>query len=164
MAEIMRDSVLLVKDALQAAIGNSFQDRQITYYDGDPGAIPASNLPAIIVELARDDMERDSTAEHDVADTIIVRIVFDKRDDWANDVSPTNLTSRKIQTLMSALDAATGRFLPNTVKGVLARGIDGNQRLGRSIRTEYGTAVRPNKSITSEGQVTFTVLGSVYTN
>jgi len=159
------DSVAFVLNLLRTAIGESFEERNITYYDGDPGVIPHINLPAIVVELLRDDDTKASRSENDLTDSLVVKVIFNKKDDYTGEkVDPLNLTHRKIRRTIGARDETTKRYYPNTVKGVLTEGLGGDRRIGKAMSTEYGVVERKDGLETAEGHVTFQLLQSFNVN
>lgn len=157
---MQRDSVQLTIDLLRTTFGSDFKE----YYDGDPDRIPAFNLPALVVDQPTGTSSKASVAEHDVLDTIRVKVVFNKKDDWADNVDPLNLTHYKIRKAIAGRDETTGRYLGKSILGALVSGLDGDRRLGKGISMEYGRVKRPGDVVTAEGHVTFQVLHSVYTN
>jgi hypothetical protein len=152
---------------------DTFKDEFNTYYDGDPEAIPLFNLPAIIVTQTEDDTHEAEMGEDDIEDTITIKVVLNKKDDFdGNKVNPLNMTERKIRDYISKRDAVTGLYDPRTVKGALRNhGLDGVTAVANSLKVAYGFAPRSvgtgekteYASLTAEGHVTFTVQYSVET-
>lgn len=157
-----QDSVQLVLGLLKAA----FEDGQFKeFYDGDPDMIPLFNLPAIIVTQTADTTTSDTTNEDDIVDQVVVKVIYNKADDFTgDDVNPLDMTERKIRQAMAARDAVTGHYLPNTVKGALQANVYGDSRINKGMTIAYGTMPRPNDLYTAEGHLTINVEYSVFTN
>jgi len=153
-SNVMDDSVDfvlgLVKDAFK---GGPFKE----FYNGDPDAIPAFNLPAVIVTQTADQTSPEDSATDDVVDSIVVKVVFDKKDDWSENADPLNMTEHKIRRVMAARDKTTGKYLPNTVKGALQTRVYGNNRINKGMSIAYGIIERPNDLITAEAHLTLEV-------
>ncbi|MDQ0825422.1 hypothetical protein QFZ60_001595 [Arthrobacter sp. B2I5] len=154
----MGDSV----DFILGILKNAFQGGPFNeFYNGDPDMIPAFNLPALIVTQTGDVTTPEDSASDDVVDTIVVKVVFDKKDDWSEKVDPLNMTEHKIRQVIAARDVVTGKYLPNTVKGALQSQVYGNNRINKSMSTAYGIIERPNELITAEAHLTLQVEFSV---
>lgn len=145
------DSVELVLNLLQKSLSKgTFK----MYYDGDPDLIPSFNLPACVVTKTSDTEVSGTIAEDDVTETIVIKAVLNKKDDWTANVEPTNLTEKKLRRIMEARDKVTGRFLPPCVKGAVRKGLDGDRRIGESMSLELGVQIRPNDLVTAEAHLT----------
>lgn len=157
------DSVRAVLDLMRDTFKEDFK----TYYDGDPEAIPASNLPAIIVMQANDSTEEGAQGEDDVTDQITVKVVFDKRDDFDGEkADPLNLTETKLRRYMG--HRKNGRYDPRTVKGALRNALlDGVEAIAPTISIEYGINPRVAgdglAALTAEAHATFDIQYSVDT-
>ena len=146
----MKDSVELILELLRENMGSTFK----TYYDGDPDLIPDFNLPACVVTKASDTEVGGTFAEDDVTEALVIKAILNKKDDWDNKAEPTNLTEKKLRQIMEARDATTGRFLKNSIKGAVRKGLDGDRRIGQSMSLEIGVNVRPNDVVTAEAHLT----------
>lgn len=158
----MEDSVQLALKLLREAFkGSEFKE----FYDGDPDLIPTFNLPCLIVEQTADTTEKYSVASDAVTETLVVKVIRNKADDWKPNVDPLNLTHLKIRRAIGGRDATTGRYLPNTVKGALSVGVWGPRRIGRGMTVEIGVQPRPAENgeelVTAEGHVTIQIEYSV---
>lgn len=163
------DNVKRILKLMKDTFGSSFA----TYYDGDPEAIPLFNLPAIIVTQSEDDTEEAAMGEDDIVDTITVKVVLNKMDDFdGNKVNPVNMTETKIREFISKRDQTTGRYDPKSVKGALRNhGLDGVTAVAPSLKVAYGLTPRTvgtdektqYASLTAEGHVTLTIQYSVET-
>ncbi|WP_437770614.1 hypothetical protein [Arthrobacter sp. KNU40] len=155
---------------------DTFGDRFSTYYDGDPESIPTFNLPCIIVTQSSAEIVESAMNEDDVTDSITVKVVLNKRDDFTGDkVDPLNLTDKRIRDLVIQRDTATGQYDERTVVGAIRKfGIDGIRQdegitaVAPSLAIEYGINPRPAENtnyadITAEGHVTFSIQYSLDT-
>ncbi|MBW4816137.1 hypothetical protein [Rhodococcus qingshengii] len=133
----------------------------VEFYDGDPDEIPAFNLPCIVVDQTNDNTARGTWGEDDITDSIIIKVIYNKADDWTADVNPNDLTSRKIRRIIAARDPKTGRYMPNTVKhAVRYFATKGLTAVASDMEIEYGMVPRVNGDkgiITQEGWVKFSV-------
>lgn len=151
MSEIKMDSVELILQLLRTNMDQTFK----TYYDGDPDLIPEFNLPACVVTKPSDTEVAATFSEDDVTETIVIKAILNKADDWAPEVEPTNMTEKKLRRIMEARDAETGRFLSNSIKGAIRLQLDGDRRIGEQMDLEIGVSGRPTGI--QEGRVTGTV-------
>lgn len=127
------------------------------FYDGDPEEIPEFNLPCLVVSMVSDNTQAGSFGQDDVTETLVIKVIMNKKDDWSNETDPLNMTERKIRELVGLRDPATGNYEDRTVKGALRKfGTQGITSIGLSVDTEYGITPRANDIITAEGHVTFT--------
>ncbi|MCO4274267.1 hypothetical protein NG701_07470 [Pseudarthrobacter sp. HLT3-5] len=153
------DNVQRILHLMKATFGDTFK----TYYDGDPEAIPVFNLPAIVVTQTSDTTTQDSWQQDEVEDTLTVKIILNKRDDFDNDkVNPLNMTERKIRNFVAERDQTTGTYLLRTVKGaVRTMALDGITAIAGTMNVEYGINPRVSgeglADLTAEGHVTFSI-------
>lgn len=163
----MKDSVQLVSELLKGSLtptGEGVKPFFVTFYDGDPDLIPTFNLPALIVTKTSDTSEPATNVQDSITETLVVKAVLNKADDWNGDkADPTNLTEKKLRDQMEARDE-NGRWLPNTIKGALRKGLDGNRRIGERMSLEIGVTPRPNDLVTHEAHLTITIEYSVDVN
>lgn len=151
--------VTVVRDGLREALGT---DPVKSFYDGDPDVIPEFNLPAIVVSKKNDVSSIDTNAQDDVTEAIVVKVIFDKRDDWTATTDEVDLTERKIRRLVEARDQVTGKYLPNTVKRVIREVLEQNNLLIVGDTTfELDGLLRPNEIVTMEGVLTIPIQYSV---
>jgi hypothetical protein len=155
-----KDSVQLLLELLKDKLASrGFKE----FYDTDPDEIPTANLPCVVVEQLSDVMTRASVAENDITDTLVIKVVMNKRDFERPDQNPENRTGRKLREIFNGRDATTGRYLPTTVRGAVERvKLDGDRRISRDQALEFGVALRPNNMATYEGHLTIQILHSVY--
>lgn len=145
-----------ILDKLQSNFGDQFK----VYFFGDPFAIPISQLPCIVVDTDSTIDKLGSTGHDRVLTTIIVKVILNKRDDFAGDVADS-VTKRKLLDYIAARDATTKQYLPGTVMGILRTYLTlDNQLINMESETRYGIVERnvaPGmESLTAEGQVTVT--------
>lgn len=135
------------------------------FYDGDPDQIPTFNLPCIVVDQTNDDTERGAWDQDDVTETIIIKVIYNKEDDYSDNVDPLNLTSRKIRRAVAARDPETGEYAPNTIKYAIRQfATEGITAIATSMSVSYGLVPRLEGDIgilTQEAHVQFPVRYSV---
>lgn len=153
------DNVQRLIKLMKDTFGSDFA----AYYDGDPEAIPLFNLPALIVSQTRDVTSDGAYMQDDVSETIVIKVVLNKKDDFDNDAAdPLNMTERKIRELVAKRDPKTGNYEDKTVKGALRRfGTEGIVAVAPEVTVEYGIVPRVNDLLTAEGHVTFTITYAV---
>lgn len=139
---------------LREEFGETFK----AYYDGDPDAIPAFNLPAVVVEKQRDTTAQGPTGLSRVDESILIKLIYDKADDWEASDSTVDLTMKKIRQAFEARDAATGKYLPNSIKGALKTRLKMDDAvLQEDMTLELGVVPRVDDLITAEGHLTVNV-------
>lgn len=135
------------------------------FYDGDPDQIPTFNLPCIVVDQTNDDTERGAWGQDDVTETIIIKVIYNKADDYSDNVDPLNLTSRKIRRAVAARDPETGDYAPNTIKYAIRQfATEGITAIATTMSVSYGLVPRLEGDIgilTQEAHVQFPVRYSV---
>lgn len=155
------DSVQRVLNLMKSTFGEEFK----TYYDGDPEVIPLFNLPCLIVTQTTDTTSEGAMGQDDIEDTVTIKIVLNKMDDWDGDkVNPLNMTERKIRDYIGKRDEETGNYDKRSVKGALRCDLlEDVEAVAPTMNVEYGInprALGPNEktayaTLTSEGHVTF---------
>lgn len=150
------DSVQLVIRLLREAMGEEY-----SYFDGDPDLIAKHDLPAVLVEQVSDNTTGGTFAEDDVTDTLVVKVVFDKSDDWTNQDDKLKMTHIKLREAIAARVDDGNSYRPNTVKGALRPEVYGVRRIGGNLSVDFGILQRPNELITAEAHVTVLVMYSV---
>lgn len=137
----------------------------VEFYDGDPDQIPTFNLPCIVVDQTNDDTTEGAIGQDDVVDSIIVKVIYNKADDYEQGVNPNDLTSRKIRRVIAARDPETGKYLPNTIKHAIRHAsTEGITAIAGNMAIEYGLVPRLNGDEglwMQEGHVRFTIQYSV---
>lgn len=144
---------------------DTFGDHFKAYYDGDPDQIPTFNLPCIIVDQTNDETERGTWGEDDITETVMIKAIYNKADDYSNNVDPLNLTSRKLRRIVGARDKQTGDYRPDTIKSALRTfGTEGLTAVAPNLSVQYGLVPRLEGDVgilTQEAHVQFTIRYSV---
>lgn len=153
----MKDSVTLIIERLKASLP---EGKFKTFYAGDPDLIPEFNLPCIVVELMDSRTEGGSTAERDVTDTVLVKVIYNKKDDWTGTIDPLNSTHRNLLDAVNKTDD-NNTYLPDTLYGALLEPLNGDMRINRDSVLELGTLPRPENIVTAEAHLTLNVLHTV---
>lgn len=155
--EITQKILTLMKETF----GSEFNE----YYDGDPDQIPVFNLPCVVVDQLTDDTERGSWGQDDITETIIIKVIYNKADDYSDNVDPLNLTTRKIRRAVGARDPETGDYAPNTIKFAIRQfATEGITAVATTMTVQYGLVPRLEGDIgilTQEAHVQFPVRYSV---
>jgi hypothetical protein len=160
------DTVKRTLELMRTTFGDTFKE----YYDGDPEQIPLFNLPAIIVDQTGDATTEGAYEQDDVDDSITIKVVLDKRDDFnGNKVDPLNLTARKIRELVGKRDPVTKKYEVQTVKGALRNHlVDDITALAPTVTVEYGIVPRSGgaeyATLTAEGHVKFSMQYTINTD
>lgn len=143
-----QDIITRILNVLRDNYGSYFK----SYYDGDPGLIPQSNLPAICVTQDTTDWTLGPTGFDEKVPVVTIKLVLNKKDDFgASDT--VDLTDKKIRILMEGQDDA-GLLLLESVVGTLRTNYTlGQAILNQEIHVQYGVLKRggPEDLITSEG-------------
>lgn len=132
------------------------------YYDGDPDIIPTFNLPAIIVSKLNDRSENGPTGMQRVTEELVIKVVYNKMDDWTADIQTTDLTEKKIRAIVEERDPETGRYKENTLKHALTnRFTMAGAAIDQSMSFDLGVNPRDltegAELITQEGHLTLTI-------
>ncbi|MFM9793302.1 hypothetical protein [Streptomyces turgidiscabies] len=155
MSDKYQDNVRRILNLMKTTFGSTMK----MYYDGDPDEFPPEfDLPALIVSQVSDSTVAGSFGQDDVTDTIVIKILLNKKDDWSAGANPDNMTERKLREYVGARNPETGRFEERTVKGALRTfGTQGIVAIGRETTVEYGITPRANDVVTAEAHVTFPI-------
>lgn len=162
----MKDPVVQIKELAEQYFGAVFK----AYYDGDPEVLPSFQLPCMIVTQTKDDTAEGEMGEDNVSDSIRIKLVFDKRDDFTGTVvKPVDLTESKLRSLTRAIDE-NGKYAQGTVKHMLRNNLlEGFEAIAPNMTIEFGINERPtlenddNVPLTAEAWVTFPIQYSVDT-
>jgi hypothetical protein len=154
-----KDTVRLVIDLMKETFkGGPFKE----WYDGDPEVIPDFNLPCLVVSLLGDTTTTETTASDQVVERVIIKVIFNKKDDWTTEVDPLNMTERKIREIIGRIEEDSGSYSMPTIKGVLRSQLsENNLVLDDEMTVELGIAPRANDVLTAEGHVIITVGHSI---
>lgn len=153
MQPYYKDGTELILGYMREEYGDYFH----AYFEGDPGDMPESLLPCLVVWKHSGTSNPGPTGTQDVTEQIIIQAILSKSDDFgAAKVYPgVDLTNRKLRMLAEGRDEATAAYLPNTICGILSKNITlGDNVLQMTIGTDYVLARRGNDMLTSEVHVT----------
>jgi hypothetical protein len=132
------------------------------YYEGDPGLIGKSSLPAICVMKNGAKIKVDATGTDGIYDTITMKIILDKSDDYGASET-VDLTERKLRTIVEDRDPITGYFVPNSIMGILRTNYTlGNVTLEQEQQIQYFIEARPDNMFTSEAHISISTRERVY--
>jgi hypothetical protein len=155
----MTDAATQILNDLKTAFGTEFK----AYFFGDPFAIPISLLPCIIVDLNEETQALGPTGFDRNSQSISVRVVLNKRDDFGGDTS-MSLTKQRLKNYMSARDATTKQYVEQSVLGVIRQYLTLNAEIeNQTGRINYGisdrslfTTSEKQAQLTSEAELTIT--------
>jgi len=123
------------------------------FYFGDPIAIPQSLLPAIVVEFRSSNIEVATTAQDDIFDTVVIKLIFNKKDEFnksANEVAG----HRRLRELVQGVDASNGEVSQSSVVGILRKNFTlSSNSDNQEIVIDYGIMPRPEQVITEEAHI-----------
>ena len=152
-APYYKDGTELILEYVRAAFGKQFH----AYFEGDPGDIPQSLLPCVVVSKSRGTSNPGPTGTQDITEEILIQLIVNKKDDFgaAQQYPNTDLTNRRLRILAEGRDEQTAAYLPNSVCGILSKNITlGENVLQMTIATDYVLAKRGGGMLTSEAHVT----------
>lgn len=136
---------------LREEFGSQFK----AYYDGDPDLIPDFNMPCIVVVKNGDQSSNGPTGLQRVTEQLVVKVIYNKADDWTAKTDEVNLTEKKIRDIVESRDPETGAYLKTTLKHALLNRftVDGLE-LDQRLAFELGTLPRTEELVTEEGHLT----------
>lgn len=155
------DRVTQVIDLLRDRFGSYFKK----YFDDDPGDIANFDLPCVIVSENQDITDNGDSGSDDVEEQILIKVVFNKSDDYRNDQGVQDIpTQKKLRAIVGRRDPLTRRYLDQTIKGAIRDfgRLDENE-IADTMTTEYGIQPRDSGLMTIEAHITFAVQYSVIT-
>lgn len=130
----------------------SFGDEIKQYYQGDPIAVPAANLPCIYVEGDGTDISAGATGTDELVHTVGIGIIIDKRGE-INRNADENVSHRRLIELTQKRDTS-GNFASNSIIGILRTNFTLSNTINdQTLRTEYGIRER-GEIITAEARIT----------
>lgn len=148
--DYFRDGVTRILDLMR----DTFSDRITNYFNGDPEFIGKSYYPCICVSLPQTEITPGATGQDNVAEKVMIKLVFNKLDD-ANADPNTDLTELKLRRMVQGQDPATGQWLPGTLMYALRTNLTlGNVNLNEDVQIAYDVNLRPDDTITQEAWVT----------
>lgn len=128
------------------------------FYDGDPDLIPNSNMPCLAVTKLNDRTGNGPTGYRRVIDTLQVKVIMNRKDDWIADIDPTQLTEKRIRDHVERIDPATGGYDSTTIKyAIMNRFQVEGLALDTNMTFELGTLPRPQDTLTQEGHLTLEI-------
>ena len=144
MQRIIDEIIEKLKDALSPEIK--------AFYQGDPIAPPAINLPCVYVEGDSEDISAGATGTDEIVHTIGIGIIMDKRAEIGR-AADENVSHRKLIELVNDRDA-NGLYKSNTIVGILRTNFTLTNIINNQLlRVEYGIRERGDV-ITAEARVT----------
>lgn len=139
---------------LREEFGSQFK----AYYNGDPDVIPDFNLPCVSVVKNSDQAANGPTGMQRVTEELVVKVIYNKADDWTATTDEVDLTEKKIRDVVEARDAETGNYLSQTFKhALLNRFTVSGLELNQTMTFELGILPRSEELVTQEGHLTLTV-------
>lgn len=145
-------------DKLIEFLREEFGSQFNAYYNGDPDVIPDFNMPCVSVVKNNDQTSNGPTGLQRVTEELVVKIIYNKADDWTAETDEVALTEKKIRDVVEARDPATGNYLPQTMKhALLTRFTVSGLELNQSMSFELGVLPRSEELVTQEGHLTVTV-------
>lgn len=158
MANYYEDTVDTALRIMRDTFGGYFK----TYYEGDPVAVPESNLPCCIVEKVSGSysIEQAATGTDVAYSNVRIKVMLNKKDDEG--ASPdVDLTERRLRRLCEGRDASTGYYLPESIAGVFRTRITMNDKVINigELSIDYDVVLRPDEVVTSEAHI---VLSNIY--
>ena len=144
MQRIIDEIIEKLKDALSPEIK--------AFYQGDPIAPPANNLPCVYVEGDSQEVSAGATGTDEIVHAIGIGIIIDKRAELGKNPDE-NVSHRKLIELVENRDTA-GLYKGNTIIGILRSNFTlSNIVHNQILRVEYGIRERGDV-ITAEARVT----------
>lgn len=154
MAEYFKDTT----DRILQYLKDNFGDQFHAFFEGDPIHIPQSLFPCIVVSKVSSTIQTGPTGADENTESIIIKVILNKKDDFGNNEVNTNMTERRLRHIVEARDATTLQYVPESIMGALRLNITlGDVVLDESLAVKYGVDLRPDDVITSEAHVTATV-------
>ena len=127
------------------------------YYFGDPIAIPQSLLPAIIVEYESSDITVATTAQDDIFDVLVIKLVFNKKSEF-NRAADEVAGHRRLRELAQGIDSSNSELSQSSVVGLLRKNFTLSSNADdQTITVDYGIMPRPEEVITEEAHIRATI-------
>lgn len=156
---LYKDSISRILDLMR----ETFKDRVVSFYEGDPVQIPAAALPAIIVEkLSGTITLTNAPTGHDrFNESISIRYLLNKADDVNADDS-VDLTERRLREAVEARDPNTRQYLSGTLLHALRHHLTlDDAQFNADVEINYDINPRPDQVVTSEAQVIISNTGII---
>jgi hypothetical protein len=155
--EYYPDAVDVIMKMLRDKFGGEYK----AYYEGDPNQIPASLLPAIVVQKLTTEYAQGATRTDEVTSAIAIKVLLNKQDDY-NALPDVDLTERKLKRRIEGRDYTTGQYLPQSIAGMFRVNLTlGDSVIDSTLDVEYFNQSRDNGIRTSEGAIVLIVRETV---
>lgn len=149
------DGVARVLDVLKDTFGTTGIIRK--YINGDPGEIPESYLPCIMVTETVGRIDIEYTGMDTVTETILITVAMNKNDDLGAP-DDTQMTEFKLRKLIKGQDPTTGQYLRDTIMYALRTHITMQNSVVRSdVNTDFKQQLRGAELVTQEAYVELTI-------
>lgn len=161
MSDIFENALITPGQKIWELLRDGMEQHFKAFYYGDPVLIPESLMPCIIVDTAESTDELGATQFDDVSTTVIVKVIFNKKDDF--DAGPEKaLSKQKVEFFTEGRDKTTGEYFPFSVKGILRTAItldSGATNFTSSV--DYDVIIRPEDTITQEAHIRFNISSTI---
>lgn len=131
------------------------------FFYGDPEQIALFDLPCVIVDASPEQVARDGMGEDEVTENLVVKLVFNKADDWDGEVHDKDTTLYRIRQAIGTKNLATGKYPEGTVKYALRNSATkGLTAIANDITVDYTPVLRSGGEkpvVTAEAQITVPV-------
>ena len=145
-------------DKLVEFLREEFGTQLKAYYNGDPDVIPDFNLPCVSVIKNSDQIANGPTGMQRVTEEPVVKVIYNKADDWTATTDEVDLTEKKIRDIVEFRDPATGNYSTTTVKHALMNRFTAEVlQLSQAMTFELGVLPRSDELVTQEGHLTMSV-------
>lgn len=146
-----------LRPALTERLRDLFQDRFKSvfhgFYIGDPIILPQSMLPAVIISEPETAYDVGPTGMDEVRHSILIQLVFNKKDDFGRDDKSATLEKR-IDDLAQGRDEDTGEFVKDSFMGVLRNNLTLDNIVHYSINSvRKGVVPRSEELTTVEAHI-----------
>ncbi|MGW5074071.1 hypothetical protein [Rhodococcus sp. NPDC004095] len=155
------DYVQVVLDLMRSTLG----EKIARYYYGDPEQIPTFDLPALIVESPEDDLARDGMGDDQDTESVVIKVVLNKVDDWAAEATDKDMTLYKLRRIVGLKDLATKGYQEGTIKHAIRNSsTQGISAIARDVTVRYETVLRSGGEeplVTAEAVITVPIMYDV---
>lgn len=145
-------------DKLVEFLREEFGEQFKAYYNGDPDVIPDFNLPCVSVIQNSDQIVNGPTGMQRVTEELVVKVIYNKADDWTATTDEVDLTEKKIRDIVESRDPGNGNYSTTTVKDALMKRFTAEGlQLSQAMTFELGVLPRSEELVTQEGHLTLSV-------
>lgn len=131
---------------------------------GDPGIIPKSDQPCIVLDLMRTKVTQDMTGNDKITEMIDLGLVINK-DSYINTLEDQTVDWKKqLELMVQGLDPTTNQYDPTSLLGVLRINYTvGDYIIDQEFDIDYGMVPRNaassevDENVTGEAHLLFTV-------